>query len=154
MNYVIRDARTDEVDEIVDILLMPHQHTIELYMNTKVDIPKAKMNLRFLTTYEKGILIIAIDGNTIIGVINGSVIENWFNDDVYSQDQILFVHPDYRQHRIGLKLLDAFQKKSLELGATRIVTGVSFDNFNMYKVGRMLQKRGYKLVSELYQKDF
>jgi len=132
----IREARREDLREILELQYQAYQSEAELHQN--YDIPPLKQTMEETEQeFEKGTFLKLLDDkNVIIGSVRA-----------YSQKGTLFigklmVHPDFRRRGLGLKLLKEIENVLPHKRYELFTSSKSRNNIQLY------QKSGYRVFAE------
>ncbi len=94
--------------------------------------------------------IIARKGDKPVGLYAGYMSKYYFSDEYVANDIAWFVTKSLRGTRVGLRLLDAFEKWAIDKGASEIRLGFTTD-INPKAFDSLMKKRGYDVVGANYR---
>lgn len=98
------------------------------------------------------IVILAQDGDKIIGVIGGLLVPSIFDEtEIIAQEAMWYIDKEYRKGTLGTDLLLVFEEVAKELGVNHIVM-VCMGNLNFEILNRYYTKNGYKLMENQFIK--
>ena len=133
---IIREARREDLREILELQHQAYQSEAELHQN--YDIPPLKQTIGEVEReFENGIFLKLLDDkNVIIGSVRA-----------YSQEGTLFigklmVHPDFRRRGLGLRLLREIENVRPHKRYELFTSSKSGNNIQLY------QKSGYRIFAE------
>lgn len=150
----IREATINDISNIEDIVVSNDVlSTISSFMELNADIDKARFMVELWINDINGLVYIAECDNTIIGFILGEIYSPWCSNDKYATDYALYVDPQYRNKRIGIKLLDYFLQQCSIKKVKKVLTGMALNNFNVESMEKLLQRKGFSLTAKYYSKD-
>jgi len=112
-DYMIRDAKPSDLPQILAILEIMHEESINSIFNR--DMEKVAHFLKWLMSTDGGIIL--VDGDPICGVVIGMVQEMWFGYDKEAFNLPLYVLPEHRGGPYAVRLVSGYKRKALELGA-------------------------------------
>jgi GNAT superfamily N-acetyltransferase len=101
---MIKKATILDISGIALMLTMMHKETI-------LEIPKIntlKLIDKVNELLHKGIILIAIKDNKIIGSIAGMPVSDWWSDEEYLADAWFYVYPEHRKSDVAKKLSISF----------------------------------------------
>ena len=130
--YAISKAGLEDLQEILNLQYLAYQSEAAVLDNK--DIPPLKQTLdKVIGEYHKGIILKMVDaGGLIIGSIRA-----WEMKDTVHVGKLM-VHPDYRHHGYGTKLLGEIEKYFSQKRYELFTSTRSIDNIRLY------QKMGYR----------
>ena len=130
--YAISKARLEDLQEILRLQHLAYQSEATLLSNK--DIPPLKQTLdEVIGEYHKGIILKMADaGGLIIGSIRA-----WETNGTVHVGKLM-VHPDYRHHGYGTKLLGEIEKYFTQKRYELYTSTRSIDNIRLY------QRMGYR----------
>lgn len=99
---------------------------------------------------EAGTILVAMDGEDIIGAIAGMVYPEAYSGDLIAQEFFWFVHPDHRG-LAGIRLYKAFEDWAKQKGCAEIRMGHLAD-LMPEKVSHTYQRLGFVEVERNYAK--
>ena len=131
--YAISKARLEDLQEILNLQYLAYQSEAALLDN--YDIPPLKQTLdEMIGEYHKGIILKMVDaGGLIIGSIRA-----WEMKGTVHVGKLM-VHPDYRHHGYGTKLLGEIEKHCPQKRYELFTSTRSIDNIRLY------QRMGYQV---------
>jgi ribosomal protein S18 acetylase RimI-like enzyme len=130
--YAISKARLEDLQEILNLQYLAYQSEAALLDN--YDIPPLKQTLdEVIGEYHKGIILKMVDAD---GLVIGSIRAWEMKGTVYVGK--LMVHPDYRHHGYGTKLLGEIEKHCPQKRYELFTSTRSIDNIRLY------QRMGYR----------
>jgi GNAT superfamily N-acetyltransferase len=112
------------------------------YARMRFDEEKVAALARGVICGERGGALVALRGETIIGMLFGYVAESWFGPDLVAGDFTFYVLPERRGGRAALLLIDAFERWAKAAGATECVLGVS-TMINPERTARFFARSGF-----------
>jgi GNAT superfamily N-acetyltransferase len=71
-----------------------------------------------------------------------------YQDTIYAQNDIIYIHPDYRKGGLGIRLIKEFEKQLYEKGANVLHLHVKVSN----NFGPLLERLGYFHEESVYRK--
>ena len=89
-----------------------------MHKQTTLDVPKIntqKMINKINELLHKGIILVAIQDNKIVGSIAGMPVTDWWSDESYLSDAWFYVLPESRKSDIAKKLITSFIKIAKEV---------------------------------------
>lgn len=106
-----------------------------------------------LSNYSNGYIgIIAEIDDKIIGCIGGLVAASMFDEgQLVGQETMWFVDREFRNGKVGIKLIEEFEKECKNRGANLIVM-VHMGNLNAEILDKVYKHRNYKLLERQYIK--
>ena len=130
--YAISKAGLEDLQEILNLQYLAYQSEAAVLDNK--DIPPLKQTLdKVIGEYHKGIILKMVDaGGLIIGSIRA-----WEMKDTVHVGKLM-VHPDYRHHGYGTKLLGEIEKYFSQKRYELFTSTLSIDNIRLY------QRKGYR----------
>ena len=130
--YAISKAKLEDLQEILNLQYLAYQSEATLLGNK--DIPPLKQTLdEMIAEYHKGIILkMVVAGGLIIGSIRA-----WEMKGTVHVGKLM-VHPDYRQHGFGTKLLGEIEKYCPQKRYELFTSTRSIDNIRLY------QRMGYR----------
>ena len=130
--YIISKARLEDLQEILQLQYLAYQSEATLLGNK--DIPPLKQTLdEVIGEYHKGI-ILKMEGAG--GLVIGSI-RAWEMKGTVHVGKLM-VHPDYRHHGYGTKLLGEIEKYCPQKRYELFTSTCSIDNIRLY------QRMGYR----------
>jgi GNAT superfamily N-acetyltransferase len=102
---------------------------------------------------ERGLVYVAEEDNMIVGFVIGELFNPWCSNELFATDYALYVIPEYRNKRVGIKLLDYFTSECSRLGAKKLITGMAINSFNIESMEKLLTRKGFNLVAKYYEKE-
>ena len=142
----IRSAIESDIPSILELAKIMHDESRFRIFNYNKE--KMEVLITNLITNDCGILILA-EENKLLGGIMGIVAEHYFGHDKSASDLGLFVNPDNRNSKIGIRLIKEYINKAKEKGAVDILirntTGYKFEY-----VGKLYKAMGFNKIGGNY----
>ena len=85
----------------------------EMHKQTEVEVPKInthKLIERVNELLHQGVVLVALEGNKIVGSIGGKVTTDWWADEKYLSDLWFYVYPEHRKSTYAKNLCIDFIK--------------------------------------------
>jgi GNAT superfamily N-acetyltransferase len=115
-----------------------------------IEPSKKRIKTTIETMINNGFAMVAEVDGEVIGVMLGDVYTPWYSEDKLGIDYTLFVMPKHRNGLIAFKLITAFKKWAVSMGAKQIRCGIGTGVKN---VGRLYERLGFKNVGNWYCLD-
>lgn len=142
------DVYYDDAMEIADLF-----HAESKYRSWSLNKVKIYQILQGSIVSPDIFVKLAVKDGEVIGVAIAVAIEHWFSSDKYGADLCVYVKPEYRKGRVGIKLIEAMKEwaannelKNLTLGNT---AGIIDDSY-----ADLLERLGFDKVGLLVEKEF
>lgn len=150
MTVEIRFATYADAEQIASTF------TEEFYNKT---IFKQHVDYDFTTCYRLAVtmvdyhlMIVAVDGKKIVGVIGGLKNPFIFNSNVWSACEVLwFIKPEYRKGSLAVRLLQMYEEELKKQGVL-FSTMCYFENLESQTLAKLYERRGYTLTENAYMK--
>ncbi len=104
---------------------------------------KAASLFDMLVDNPNGIVLLAEDGDKIIGMMAGFASPHFFSFQLFASDFVLYIDPAHRGGTTAMRLIKNFEQWAIELGVAEIVLGVSTE-VNAERTAEMYQRLGYE----------
>ena len=88
----------------------------------------------------------------VVGVVAGTVVEQWFNSDLLAFEYFVFVEPSKRQGILATRLVLTFQEWARIKGAREIHLGIS-TGLNVESTTRFYESLGFQNAGPLLKKE-
>ena len=98
---------------------------------------------------DKAVMLVAVDGADVVGMLAGQFIEPWFTQELMASEDLFFVRKDKRGGSLAYRLFKEFVAFSKARGATQIRAGISTGKAG-YGAGRLYEKFGLQCVGGSY----
>lgn len=95
-------------------------HAESVFSKYAYDFSKVSQRIGILIELERGIAIVATEGEKIIGGFIGAVEPHWFGDDLQAYDLALFILPEKREGLTAVRLIKEYIRQAKEQGASQI----------------------------------
>jgi len=105
-----------------------------------------------LITTGVGVLLIAERDAQFLGAIGGLIYQDPGTGDHVAQEAFWFLQPAARKGRLGLRLLDAFEREANRRQCARVLM-VHLETLQAGRLAAFYQRRGYQLVETIYAKE-
>lgn len=121
---MIRDATPDDVPALVELgALMaaesPH------YAHLPYSPAKMDRLFRSLITSADGFLVLAEEGDAVVGVMAAMIAEHWMSEARIATDFGVYVSAEYRGGSAALYMIKRFKKWAAERGSMQTTLGIS-----------------------------
>jgi len=132
----------DYITKAIKDFTTVYDPNIKPFENTKMVVENLLLNKNIYIEYEKN-----------KGALIWILAPHHFNpNNIFAQELLLWIEPEYRDFGIASKLINNFEKKAKELGATHVVMSC-LEAVNPKIVGKIYTNRGYRLTDYNYIKD-
>lgn len=138
---MIRNATLQDIPALVSLGWLMHEESI--YAPFDYDTEKVSKMIEALVTTRFGIALVAEQDGTVIGGMIGTVVEHWFGSDTVASDLALFIDPQHRAGRTGLKLIKRYIETAQEKGASQIMLANS-TGYQSDRVANLFESMGFK----------
>lgn len=120
----IRDAEIEDIKALVELGEDMHAESPRFspyrYLQEKL------FDLTYnLIESPDGIVLVAEDGEQMVGMMLGFTTEFFFSDAKYASDIVLYVVPEKRGSSAAVRLVNEFRMQARERGAAEFVPGTS-----------------------------
>ncbi len=144
---MIRDAVEADIPTLLGLGAMMHQESI--YAAYHYDRSKVEDLMRAMIFSRYGLLFVSQENGVIQGGFMGSINPHWFGSDLVASDFALFLAPEHRNGRTGLRLVKHYIEQAKAKGASQIMlsnsTGVELERVASLYESMGFVKRGYVL---------
>lgn len=106
----------------------------------------ASRNLELLAFDDKGILLAAVQDNSVVGVLAATKTQSLFSYETHTQELAFFVEPEYRKSKIAATLFSLYEK-----WAEGVADGTGAHCIDE-RVGKLYERKGYHRVETGYFK--
>lgn len=133
------------------------RHTAEYHSKTQVkkyqfDANKVRAVLTAHLTRLNTLQIVAVEGSEVIGGLCADICEFTFSRDLYAEDRMFYVRPQYRSFLVALTLVLEYEKWAKECGVLQIrlgtIAGVGEETYKAFA-----ERLGYKHFGTILSKD-
>ena len=103
---MIRRANVLDISAIIFMLNQMHKET-------EVEVPKIntqKLINKINELLHRGVILVAIENNKLVGSIGGITVTDWWSDEPYLSDAWFYVSPDFRKSTFAKNLCMDFIK--------------------------------------------
>ena len=144
---MIRKANILDISALIFMLNSMHKET-------ELKIPK--INTFILTNkineiLHKGIVLVAVENNKILGSIAGMAVSDWWSDEKYLADSWFYVFPDSRKSNIAKNLIIDFMKIAKE-AKLKIRLGHAFSG-DIARKDKFYEKLGLVKAGSIYMEN-
>lgn len=101
---------------------------------------------------EERIIILAIVDDKPVGMLAGMISELLINRMKIASEVMWWMDPEYRGSRVSLELLDAYEFWATKCGAN-VIQLSTVETEQAERIGKLYNRRGYKLTERGYIKD-
>jgi GNAT superfamily N-acetyltransferase len=105
----------------------------------------------FLYSIDMGRILAVEFGSKIIGALGYSEHEDPYTAGKIISEQFWYVDPEHRASRVGLQLIDAFEKRAEKLGKDWIFL-CNLASLEGEKMDRLYTRKGFKQMERVYWK--
>lgn len=150
----VRPAELADVPAVLGLARRMHAESPR-YRGRNFDESKVERTLQAVMTGAlPGGALVAVSGGTVVGMIAGFVVEQFFGPDKTASDFALYVAPEHRGGSAGVRLVKTFEKLVRALGALDLTLGISAE-IDAERVAGLYERLGYRrsgftLVKELF----
>jgi len=114
---MIRELKVEEFDKFLDLAIVHHTDA-GLPESDQIDRIHCKKELRNAFIYSNWKIFVNEENNKITGYIVGYIDKKLWNNAIFGEITLLFVHPEHRSKKVADDLFDAmvdwFSKKGCE----------------------------------------
>ena len=153
---VVRKMRVADIAAVLGLILEFRREALD---NTSVSFDEATLRKRFTTALadESPIILIAEDGEKVVGMIAGILLSSYFDDGQFWAVEVMwYVSKEHRGTAHGKRLLEAFEKWAKEHGAHRVIMIAGHYSVNTggdALLDRYYKRQGYRRLETYYMKD-
>lgn len=140
---MIRNATHYDVAVMAEIGRLMHAEGV--FSKFNYDYERVVRLISTLIELDRGIAIVATEGDKIIGGFIGSLDQHWFGNDMQAYDLALFIVPEKRQGLTAVRLIKEYIKQAKALGASQISIANS-TGFEPERVKALFEYTGFKQV--------
>lgn len=151
MAIKVEMAVGEDIPLLVEVATDMHAES-NRYRPFAIKISKVEDLLLQLVDHPSGCVLVARDGDEIVGMFWGLISEFFFSNVRVSQDLLLYVLPSYRNGTTAVRLIKYYEQWAIESGAGEIQLAVSADIDNARAI-RLYQGLGYEGVGLVMKKD-
>lgn len=112
------------------------------------DLKETAKNLHLIMTDDAYDFLLLIDDGEVVGMIAGGVLPAFFSKALIAQEQFWYVKPSKRGI-MGLKLLDAWEKRMVKKGAENFIMMTLACNRDMAK---LFERKKYQKIETIFIK--
>ncbi len=146
---MIRNGEYKDIDDIYNLIKEFFDESINEY---KILLDYETVVFSIKNHIDNMICIVYEKDNKIIGVIGGVISQSIFDKrQIFGQESMWFVSKNYRNDRVGIELIKAFEKECISLGANVIIM-ISMNNLNSNILDKIYNRMNYKLLERHYIK--
>lgn len=137
---MIRQATMTDVPALIELGAMMHAESPRYrHLTFRAD----KLAGLSHSLVDDGILLLAVDHGRPVGMAVGFVMEQFFTDSRLAADLAIYVIPAHRGGPWFLRLVKAFERRALDLGADEISLGVSTE-VDTERTAGLYERLGYR----------
>ncbi len=150
---LINPAQLIDAEEMLELVLNENANTVfPAFSTAEINKQKALDTVLYWITKEEPLAFVAKKDNRLLGFILGEIYRPWFSDEKLAAEHILYVGQRYRSSRIGIQLINIFEKTAQSYSAVATTTGQVLANYNADVRQKYLERTGYKKTTVLYTK--
>lgn len=140
---IIRDANLNDSSQLLELGIKMHAESPR-FSQFSFDSGKTLNLINNLIMMQMGITVVVVDGEKIVGMMGGMVLEHFFSKDLHACEYVVFMDKEYRFGGAAIKMIREFEKRAIALGAKEISLGISTELFTE-RTQALYEKLGYKL---------
>lgn len=150
---MLRVARATEDDLLPVLELAGRMHSESpRYSPFPIDPTKLAEIVTALITHDDGLLLVAYDGDNLIGMFWGFIDEIFFSRVRVSADLLLYITPEHRGCRLATRLVRGYEDWARAAGVTEIQVGVSA-GIEDELATKLYERLGYTTVGRTLKKE-
>lgn len=147
---MIRQARIEDIDRMLEITKEFREEGLEKYSPLIYDDVTLRETAMFLVNF--GIALVAEVKGKIAGYICGTLERSVMDkNQLIGAERIWCVAKEYRQGRLGLKLLSEFERICKFKGANIILVGIIV-SINHKSMQKLYERLGFTFIEEHFAK--
>lgn len=143
---MIRAATPADIPRIIEMGITMHAKTS--YSRFVYDHGKAATFLQEQIAGDGVVFVAEVDGQ-VIGAMVGSIVDQWFNDDLIAYEYGVYVEPSRRNGFVALRMIRAFVEWARIKGAKQVQMGIC-TGVNVDGISRLYESAGFRLLGPLY----
>lgn len=150
----IRHPRKEEIDAVADLIVRTKRLNNEfdpLFAVVSDSKPKAEKYLRSTLGERDKLLLVAVEGSKVVGVLRAEIRERIFyepHQEGYITD--FYILPEHRRKALGNEMLQRASAELKRMGAEIIIADVPARN---EIANNFYLKRGFRALTGLYAKN-
>lgn len=147
---MIRDLTYKDVGQVIDLLEVMHEES----WLSKYPLNKGRTTyiITALADDPAAFTMGYVEGDRIVGILVGEVIQHPFLDLYTAEDHFLYIHPRWRGGTAAVRLINQFQIYAAAQGAHKVAIQVTA-GINNERTGALLAKLGYSDVGQYMAKE-
>ncbi len=146
---MIRSATKRDIPALVEMGRMMHGES-PTFRHIPLNLAKVTRQFAHAVKADTHCVIVAADDEPY-GVLLGYSQDYWFSDAMMANDLILYVKPERRGGRDGVRLIRAFEKWAKDKGITDVNVGIS-SGLKTKSFLRLMDRLGYRVFAINTQK--
>ncbi|EAB6210851.1 GNAT family N-acetyltransferase [Salmonella enterica subsp. enterica serovar Mississippi] len=146
---MIRVAQLGDIPKIIELGRELHEESC--YSSQQFDTDIAEQKIASLINGD-GVVFLAEQDGVIIGGFAGGLSQQWFSKEKIAFDYSLFISKSCRHGITALKLIRAFEYWAKEVGASRVVIGIT-TKIHPEATARLYKAAGYQPSGNLFDKE-
>lgn len=151
---LINSAVITDAEPMLELVLSENaDREFPAFSSATINREKTLDTVRYWITKPEPLVFVAKENDQIVGFIIGETYSPWFSDEKFATDHILYVSKQARQSRLGLQLINIFEKTATTYSVSAIITGQVLANYNSQTRIKYLERTGYTSTTVLYTKD-
>ena len=103
---MIRQLKVEEFDQFLDVAIL-HHNDAGLPESDQIDRGYSKKQLKNMYIYQNWRIFVAEENGRFIGYIAGYIDKKLWNNSLFGEIVLLFVHPEHRSKLLADQLFDA-----------------------------------------------
>lgn len=137
----IRRAAPDDKRELMTLARLMHEESPRFSRMSFAE-GKASSVIDFLIADPSGCAFVADDGDRIVGMMGGIVVEHFFSRALTASDLVLYVLPQHRGSSVAVRLVRQFEQWAIAAGACEVVLSVGTE-LQAERTATLFERLGY-----------
>jgi len=149
MTMQIREATIDDAQRILELGRILHAESY--YSDYSLDQSRAKAAINDILAYPKQASLLLAENNqgVIIGMLAVRMGTMFYFNRPVAQEQMFYVHPEWRGSSAAIKLIMAFRQWSMNRGANEIMISINA-GIGLEQLPRLMQRLGFSHVGHSF----
>lgn len=136
----VRHATRDDIPALIELGRAMHAESPR-FSRQPYSPTKTTGTIEFLLA--NGAVFVVVKGGRPVGMMGGMVAPGWFTEECSAVELAVYVTPEHRGGRTGMRLIRAFEAWAFEHGAGEITLGVTTE-VDTERTAALYERLGYR----------
>lgn len=147
----IREATLTDIQSVIQLGWLMHDEAPN-YARMTFAPDKVEKIVSALVQAENGLVLVAEDGDKVIGGVVAEVCEHWGHTELMAFEYVVYVKPEYRHCMLGVNLIRQYFKWARDRGVKPGFTSIGLSTgIQTDRLKELYQKLGCQLVTFVFE---